>query len=96
MYQFTGGKVTLVGCGGVSSGKWLKYLHAQVANSRSVGQDAYEKIRNGASLVQLYTAMSLQGVGIARKIQKELAELLKRDGYNNVREAVGADVKLTK
>lgn len=40
--------------------------------------------------------MSLQGVGIARKIQKELAELLKRDGYNNVREAVGADVKLTK
>jgi dihydroorotate dehydrogenase len=79
MYQLTGGKVTLVGCGGVSS-----------------GQDAYEKIRNGASLVQLYTAMSLQGVGIARRIQKELAQLLKKDGYTNVREAVGIDVKLNK
>ena len=43
--------------------------------------------------MQLYTAMSFQGVGIARKIKKELAELLKKDGYNNVQEAVGVDVK---
>lgn len=62
----------------------------------NVGQDAYEKIRNGASLVQLYTAMSLQGVGIARRVQKELAGLLKKDGYKNVREAVGVDVKINK
>lgn len=46
--------------------------------------------------MQLYTAMSLQGVGIARRIQKELAQLLKKDGYTNVREAVGIDVKLNK
>ncbi len=51
--------------------------------------DAYEKIKAGASLVQLYTALIYQGFGLAERINRGLAELLKRDGYTNVSEAVG-------
>lgn len=52
-------------------------------------EDAYHKIRLGASLVQLYTAMIYDGPGIARQICFGLAELLKRDGFASVSEAVG-------
>ena len=52
-------------------------------------EDAYQKIRLGASLVQLYTAMVYEGPGIARQICLGLAELLKRDGFASVTEAVG-------
>jgi len=53
------------------------------------GADAYAKIRAGASLVQLYTALIYQGFGLVETIQRELVELLARDGFNNVAEAVG-------
>jgi len=43
----------------------------------STGQDAYEKIKAGASLVQLYTAVAYEGPPIVKKIKRELAELLK-------------------
>ncbi len=56
------------------------------------GADAYAKIRAGASLVQLYTAMSFAGPDLAVKIADELAALLARDGFANVRDAVAADV----
>jgi dihydroorotate dehydrogenase len=52
-------------------------------------EDAYAKIRAGASLVQLYTALIYQGFGLAEKINRGLAELLARDGFTNVSEAVG-------
>jgi dihydroorotate dehydrogenase len=52
-------------------------------------EDAYHKIRLGATLVQLYTAMVYEGPGVARQISLGLAELLKRDGFANVTEAVG-------
>jgi dihydroorotate dehydrogenase len=55
------------------------------------GADAYAKIRAGASLVQVYTAMVFQGPGIATRIKRELAELLRRDGFDDVSQAVGAD-----
>eukprot|EP00127_Corallochytrium_limacisporum_P006142 Clim_evm9s219 gene=Clim_evmTU9s219 len=58
------------------------------------GVDAYRKIRNGASLVQIYSSMTLQGPGIVYRIKKELAELLRRDGFEHVGQAVGVDVKL--
>ncbi len=58
------------------------------------GQDAYERIRSGASLVQIYTAMVYQGPGILPKIKAELAKLLERDGFNSVAEAVGIDVNM--
>jgi dihydroorotate dehydrogenase len=57
------------------------------------GADAYAKIRNGASLVQLYTAMIYAGPGLVRRIAGELAALLARDGFGHVREAVGMDAQ---
>jgi len=51
--------------------------------------DAWERIRAGASLVQLYTAMVYEGPGIARKIASGLAERLKREGMTSITELVG-------
>jgi len=53
--------------------------------------DAYAKIRAGASLVQLYTAMVFEGPGLVPAIARGLADLLHRDGFTAVAEAVGAD-----
>lgn len=55
------------------------------------GADAYAKIRAGASLVQLYSALVYEGPALVNKIKYDLALLLKRDGYTTVAEAVGAD-----
>ena len=74
IYRQTGGRVPLVGVGGVGS-----------------AADAYAKIRAGASLVQLYTALVYRGPGLVAEITAGLAALLRRDGFSNVGEAVGAD-----
>ncbi len=74
MYRLTGGKITIVGCGGVASGK-----------------DAYAKIRAGASLVQLYSALVFHGPELVASIKRELAACLRADGYSSVADAVGAD-----
>lgn len=55
----------------------------------SSGQDAYEKILAGASLVQLYTSFALQGPPVVRRIKRELDEILRSNGYQNVAEAIG-------
>ena len=55
------------------------------------GADAYAKIRAGASLVQLYSAMIFEGPGLINRVKHELAVLLKRDGFTNLAAAVGAD-----
>ena len=55
-------------------------------------EDAYKKIRAGASLVQLYTALIYEGPGLIAKIKAGLVKLLQRDGFKNVSEAVGADI----
>ncbi|KXZ44645.1 hypothetical protein GPECTOR_64g139 [Gonium pectorale] len=73
-YRLTGGRLPLVGCGGVSS-----------------GEDAYRKIRAGASLVQLYTALAYEGPALVPRIKRELTECLARDGFSSVAQAVGAD-----
>ncbi len=52
-------------------------------------EDAYHKIRLGASLVQLYTAMIYEGPGIAKRICKGLTQLLHRDGFTNITQAIG-------
>jgi dihydroorotate dehydrogenase len=54
-------------------------------------EDAYAKIRAGASLVQLYTALVFQGPALIGHIKRGLAELLDRDGYASIARAVGAD-----
>jgi len=74
MYRLTGGRLPLVGVGGIAS-----------------GADAYAKIRAGASLVQLYSALVYEGPGLVRRIQRDLAARLRADGFATLADAVGAD-----
>ena len=74
MYRLTGGRIPLIGCGGIASGR-----------------DAYAKIRAGASLVQLYTALVYHGPRLVEEIRRDLATLLRADGFTGLRDAVGAD-----
>jgi dihydroorotate dehydrogenase len=53
--------------------------------------DAWERIRAGASLVQLYTAMVYEGPWIGLRIARGLAQRLKREGFSNIAEAVGTE-----
>ena len=55
-------------------------------------EDAYAKIRLGASLVQILTALIYEGPGVVRRITEGLTKLLARDGITHVAEAVGVDV----
>ena len=55
------------------------------------GLDAYAKIRAGASLVQLYSALVFRGPELLRSILVELAALLRADGFSQVADAVGVD-----
>nr|CAG4648022.1 EOG090X08P9 [Moina brachiata]SVE93093.1 EOG090X08P9 [Moina brachiata] len=71
-YRLTGGRIPIIGVGGVAS-----------------GQDAFEKIQAGASLVQLYSALAIEGPTVVRRIKRELDDILKTHGYQNVSEAVG-------
>jgi len=54
------------------------------------GADAYAKIRAGASLVQVYSAFVFQGPGLANRIKRELAALLRQDGFRTIADAVGS------
>lgn len=56
------------------------------------GEDAYAKIRAGATLVQLYSALVFQGPGLVARIKRELLRCLERDGFANMRAAVGTSV----
>lgn len=56
-------------------------------------QEAYRRIKAGASLVQVYSAMIFGGPDLIMNINKGLVELLEADGYNNITEAIGADRK---
>lgn len=73
-YKKYGGKLFVIGCGGVFN-----------------GQDAYKKIKLGASLIQLITGMIYQGPQLISQINLELEELLKKDGYRNISQAIGKD-----
>ena len=55
--------------------------------------DAYERIRAGASLVQLYTALVYEGPAVVSRIVNGLADRLARDRFSHVTEAVGSDVR---
>jgi dihydroorotate dehydrogenase len=56
----------------------------------ATAEDAWTRIRAGASLIQLYSAMVYEGPGIARKITHGLEELMRRDGFTTIAEAVGS------
>jgi dihydroorotate dehydrogenase len=53
--------------------------------------EAYAKIRAGASLVQLYSALVYQGPALVARINRDLVHLLAKDGFDNVSAAIGAD-----
>jgi len=55
------------------------------------GADAYAKIRAGASLVQLYTALAYHGPGLLPRLKADLLHCLRADGFASVGDAVGAD-----
>jgi dihydroorotate dehydrogenase len=55
-------------------------------------EDAYRKIRAGATLVQLYTGLVYRGPSVAREINEGLLDLLERDGFDSIGDAVGADL----
>lgn len=57
-------------------------------------QDAYDKVRSGASLIQLITGMIYRGPQVISEINRGLVELLEKDGFQNISEAVGKDVEL--
>lgn len=53
--------------------------------------DAYARIKAGASLIQLYSALVYHGPGLAVKLGRDLAALLRRDGFSNIAKAVGCE-----
>lgn len=73
-YRLTGGRLPLIGVGGVTS-----------------GEQAYAKLRAGASLVQLYSALVYEGPGLVARIKAELTDCLRRDGLPGPAAAVGLD-----
>ena len=74
-YNLTGGKLPLIGVGGIAS-----------------AADAYAKIKAGASLVQVYSAMVYEGPELANAIVSGLPKLLARDGHATISDAVGTGV----
>jgi dihydroorotate dehydrogenase len=52
-------------------------------------EDAWEKICAGASLLQLYTGFIYEGPGVTRRINEGLAEVLKREGFGSLDDAIG-------
>lgn len=74
----------------------IRYIRSKVPTLPIIGvggiftaEDAYEKIKAGASLVQIYTGFIYGGPFTIAHIDRGLARLLKRDGYKNIREATG-------
>ncbi len=74
MYRLTGGKLPLIGVGGIGS-----------------AEQAYAKIRAGAALVQLYSALVFEGPALVDRINRGLVGLLAQDGFATIAAAVGAD-----
>lgn len=56
-------------------------------------QEAYERIKSGANLVQIFTAFIFKGPFVAKSINEGLAKLLRADGFNSIGEAVGVNLK---
>ena len=76
VYRASGGKLTLIGVGGVAS-----------------AAQAYAKIRAGASLVQLYTGLVYEGPGMVARMKRDLAAALRADGFTDIEQAIGSDMK---
>ena len=56
-------------------------------------KDVYKKIKLGASLVQVYSSLTLNPLGFINHMKRELSMMLTEDGFSNINEAVGIDLK---
>lgn len=96
-----------MGSGGLSgkaveglADEMLKYVYGKTKGRFTLigvggifsAEDAYRKIKYGASLVELITGMIYQGPNLISEINIGLVELLKRDGFKNVNEAIGSEI----
>lgn len=59
----------------------------------SDAEEAYKRIKAGASLIQSYSGMIFKGPSMVRDINEGILELMKKDGYSHISEAIGADLK---
>jgi dihydroorotate dehydrogenase len=59
----------------------------------STGEEAYKRLKAGASLVQAYSGMIFEGPSMVRKINEEILELMQKDGFKNISEVIGSDLK---
>jgi dihydroorotate dehydrogenase len=79
------------------SNKQIGYLYRKCGDRYTIigcggvfsAEDAYEKIKQGASLVQLITGMIFEGPQLIGEINKGLVKLLKKDGFDSIKEAIG-------
>jgi dihydroorotate dehydrogenase len=100
-------RVEQIGRGGLSgrpiarrATRLVEYLYRKTGGATPIigvggvasADDAYDKIRAGASLVQLYTGLVYEGPGLVKSIKLGLVRLLERDGFETVRNAVGASI----
>ena len=91
-----------------SDSRAFRHEDAAVGGGRSIAQyaqhfvgvggiftadHAYERIRSGATLIQMYTGLIYEGPFAPARILRGLAARLERDGFNNVAEAIGVDVR---
>lgn len=96
------------GIGGISGGplkarstEVIRHIYQRVGKNAIVigsggifsAEDAYEKILAGATLVQIYTGLVYEGPGLVRQILKGLVELLDRDGFPSISDAIGMGVR---
>jgi dihydroorotate dehydrogenase len=98
-----------IGPGGVSGNplahrttRLIKYLNEKTEGDIPIiavggidsAEAAYVNIRAGASLVQLYSGLVYRGLGVVKRIKKGLVRLLREDGFESIKDAVGVDSRL--
>lgn len=81
------------------SNNMISYIYSRIDTNEFViigcggvfsAEDAYEKIKRGASLIQMITGMIYEGPQVIGQINRGLAELVRRDGYSHISQAVGS------
>ena len=76
--------------------KFYKQLNGKIpiigVGGINSGKSAYEKSIAGASLLQLYTSFVYRGPSVAKNIKKELIQILKAEGINNIKDVVGKGI----
>lgn len=99
-------RLEAIGAGGLSgrplearATHLVRYLHRLTDGTVPIigvggvlsADDAYRKIRAGATLVQIYTGLVYRGPGLVRDIKRGLVDLLEQDGFSSIADAVGVD-----